>query len=68
MFQQWVFRAADSVLFLAGRPHFHMPDGSRAKGNSGGPICLIAYGEKNAVSLRDCGLPGYYVKLKGATT
>src|SRR5690606_17764111 len=51
MFQRWVFDRADAVLFLAGRPHFRLPDGTRAKGNSGGPICLIAYGRNNALAL-----------------
>lgn len=44
MFQKWVWPFADAVMFLAKRPHFYRPDGTRAKGNSGGPICLIAYG------------------------
>ena len=60
MFQQEVWPHASAVLFLAGRPHFHLPDGTRAKGNSGGPICLIAYGSRNAGSLASCGLPGAF--------
>jgi hypothetical protein len=40
-----VWRRASGVLFLYGRPHFHYIDGTRAKANSGAPICLIAYGE-----------------------
>ena len=43
-FVRHVWSRADGVLFLHGRPHFHHADGSRAKGNSGAPICLIAYG------------------------
>ncbi len=62
MFHSWVFRKASALLFLAGRPHFHLPDGSRAKGNSGGPICLIAYGAFNAAALADSGLRGAYVE------
>lgn len=58
MFQRWVFDRADAVLFLAGRPHFYQPDGTRAKGNSGGPICLIAYGRNNALALSLSGLKG----------
>ena len=61
MFHAWVWRRADAVLFLEGRPTFHRPDGTRAKGNSGGPICLIAYGEDNADVLRTCGLKGAFV-------
>lgn len=58
MFQRWVWPFADSVMFLAKRPHFYLPDGTRAKGNSGGPICLIAYGRNNTNSLRESGLDG----------
>lgn len=58
MFHRHVFGRADAVMFLAKRPHFYRPDGSRAAGNSGGPICLIAYGENNAQALRASGLSG----------
>lgn len=65
MFHEWVFSRADAVLFLAGRPHFYTPAGSRAKGNSGGPICLIAYGTENARLLRDSGIRGAYTATGG---
>lgn len=58
MFHAFVFNRADAVLFLQRRPHFYRPDGSRAKGNSGGPVCLIAYGEANAQTLADSGIEG----------
>jgi hypothetical protein len=64
MFQQQVFDKARAILFLAGRPHFHLPDGSRAKGNSGGPICLIAYSPFNAQALEDSGLPGKLLRIR----
>lgn len=51
MFYRWVWGAADAVLFLRGRPHFHRPDGSRAPFNSGAPICLVAYGLHNVSAL-----------------
>lgn len=51
MFYECVWSAADAVLFIKGRPHFHLVDGTRAPFNSGAPICLIAYGERNAESL-----------------
>lgn len=58
MFHAFVFSRADAVLFLQRRPHFYRPDGSRAKGNSGGPVCLIAYGEANARALAESGIEG----------
>lgn len=42
---------ADAVCFLKGRPHFHYVTGERAPANSGAPIALVAYGEKNALAL-----------------
>lgn len=58
MFRQHVWPFAAAVMFLHGRPHFCRPDGTKAEGNSGGPICLIAYGEANANALRASGLSG----------
>lgn len=57
-FHKWVWDRAAAVMFLKARPHFRYADGGRAKGNSGGPICLIAYGESNADVLRNCVLSG----------
>ncbi|OZI58738.1 DNA N-6-adenine-methyltransferase [Bordetella genomosp. 1] len=51
MFYECVWGAADSVLFIEGRPHFHYVDGTRAPFNSGAPICLIAYGIANVAAL-----------------
>lgn len=56
MFYAHVWGAADAVLFLRGRPHFHYVDGARAAGNSGAPIALVAYGEDNARTLDTCGM------------
>lgn len=61
MFHCWVWPHASAVLFLRKRPHFYRPDGTRAAGNSGGPICLIAYGQENADVLRACDLAGAVV-------
>lgn len=62
---RWFVRAvwgqADALLFLHGRPHFHRPDGSRAAGNSGAPICLVGYGTRAANRLRTSGLSGSFV-------
>lgn len=51
MFFECVWGAADAVLFLRGRPHFHRVNGERAKFNSGAPICLVAYGLSNVAAL-----------------
>lgn len=51
-----VWGKARLVSFLRGRPHFYRIDGSRAPGNSGAPIALIAYGAANADALRRTGL------------
>lgn len=59
-FVETVWKPADAVLFLHGRPHFHRPDGTRGKANSGAPICLIAYGKTAALRLIDADLPGSY--------
>jgi len=47
MFYESVWAKADSILFAKGRPHFHFPDGTRARCNSGAPIALVAYGSAN---------------------
>ncbi len=60
-FVDQVWRRADAVMFLHGRLFFHHPDGSRAKGNSGGPSCLVAYGEIDTHRLRESGLAGSMV-------
>lgn len=51
MFYAHVWPKADAICFVRGRPHFHYPDGRRAKANSGAPICLIAYGADNVRAL-----------------
>jgi len=58
MFHEHVFPRSQAVMFLAKRPHFYYPDGTRATGNSGGPICLIAYGRENARKLERSGIKG----------
>jgi hypothetical protein len=57
-----IWYAASSILFLRGRPHFYRPDGTRAPFNSGGPICLVAYGKENDYPLANSKL-GRWVKL-----
>lgn len=56
MFYECVWGAADAVLFVEGRPHFHYVTGARAPFNSGAPICLVAYGLSNVMALEKSGL------------
>lgn len=51
MFFESVWKVADAICFLRSRPHFHYVDGRRAPFNSGAPICLVAYGRRNAETL-----------------
>lgn len=64
MFYECVWGAADGVLFIKGRPHFHYVDGRRAAFNSGAPICLVAYGGENLEVLRNSRL-GFVVEAGG---
>jgi hypothetical protein len=61
-FQEWCWRRADAMLFLAGRLRFRLPGGGLA-GTAGAPSVLIAYGLRNARVLQECGLAGYCVRL-----
>ena len=65
MFYETVWGAADAVLFIQGRPHFHYVDGRRAPFNSGAPICLVGYGLSNVVALERSGL-GVVLPVFGA--
>lgn len=60
-----VWAKADAILFIAGRLNFHHVDGRRATANAGAPSALVAYGAANADSLKACGLPGAFVRLRG---
>lgn len=64
MFRKWVWPYASGLLFLFGRLHFHRADGSRAKGNAGGPSVLVAYGSRDSEALRGCGLEGAFIGLR----
>src|SRR5690606_9313365 len=57
-----VWGRASAILFLRGRLHFCLPDGTPADANSGGPSVLIAYGSEAATRLHRCTeLPGAIV-------
>jgi hypothetical protein len=55
---QPIWDHASAILFLADRLHFHHPDGTRCKANSGAPALLAAFGETNVEVLKRCGLKG----------
>lgn len=57
-----VWGRATALLFIDGRLHFYRPDGSRAKGNAGGPSVLIAYGDECAERLQKSKIRGAFVK------
>ncbi|WP_425401237.1 DNA N-6-adenine-methyltransferase [Algiphilus sp.] len=60
-FRDAVWSAADAVLFLEGRLHFHHVNGTRAAANAGAPSALIAYGSNNVAALRDSRLAGAFI-------
>lgn len=61
-FQEWCWRRANAMLFMAGRIKFRLPGGGVA-GPAGAPSVLIAYGECNAKTLKESGIVGFYVPL-----
>jgi hypothetical protein len=61
--QKWVWPKAKSVLFIAGRLFFHYPDGTRSRGNAGGPSALVAYSDKDTDILGRSGIAGKLVFL-----
>jgi len=58
-----VWPHATGILFLAGRLHFHWPDGQRAQFNGGAPSALVAYGQNDLLALVNSGIPGAIVRL-----
>lgn len=66
MFFDHVWSDASGILFIKGRLYFHHVDGSRARGNSGAPSCLVAYGKDNAVALKNSGIEGQFLFLDHA--
>lgn len=62
-FFRHVWAHASALLFLDGRLHFYLPDGTRAKANAGAPSVLCAYGLEDADVLASCGIDGAFVPL-----
>lgn len=67
---EFIWPCAAAILFIRNRLNFYLPDGTRAKGNAGGPSALIAYGKTDARILERCGIKGAFVRLYpiGATS
>lgn len=79
-FHDAVWRAADALLFLEGRLHFHVSEdtwlprknskpvfvarGERCPANGGAPSVLCAYGSDDADALAECCLPGAFLPLR----
>jgi hypothetical protein len=81
LFFETVWDAADAVLFVRGRLFFHVAvdtwfdrkdkepifvkAGGRAPANGGAPSVLVAYGKRDAEILRNSGIAGKFITLKG---
>lgn len=61
-FQEYCWKRASGMLFMAGRIKFRLPGGG-VSGPAGAPSVLIAFGAKNAEALCDSGIAGYFVPL-----
>ena len=60
-FRDYIWSVADSLLFIDGRLYFHLPCGTRAKGNSGGPSVLVSYSAEDTRILKHSGIAGALV-------
>lgn len=65
MFFDYVWNRADSVLFLEGRLSFYHASGEKASMNAGAPSVLVAYGSDNTEMLKDSGIRGKFLLVKG---
>lgn len=56
-----IWKAASAILFLADRIKFCDASGKPQRANSGAPVILAAFGERDAAILRDANIRGFYV-------
>lgn len=78
-FQRYVLDAATALLFMEGRPHFHVGEpglygvpgkerlyklGERAPHNSGAPVVYCAYGMADTDILAACSIKGRFIPLR----
>ena len=59
--QRWIWPFAHSILFIAGRLFFALPDGTVSKGNAGAPSALISYSQSDTMALLRSGIQGALV-------
>ena len=62
MFFNCVWAKATAILFIKGRLKFYHVTGKQGD-SAGAPSVLIAYGEENAETLKNCSIKGRYVRL-----
>ena len=62
-FHQYVFKHADSMLFLEGRLNFYTVAGTRSRSNNGAASVLIGYSERDSSILAASGLRGHHQPL-----
>lgn len=62
-FKNAIWDRADALLFIHGRIHFHLPNGTRALSNSGAPSVLVAYGDADKHALKSSGICGAFVEI-----
>ena len=60
--QDWIFPHAYCILFLRGRLRFHRPDEMQGE-TASAPSALVAYSERDFVSLRESGLRGVFLRV-----
>lgn len=59
-FFRYIWPTAQGIMFLKGRLTFYHVDGTRPHNSAGAPSCLVAYGMKNALILKESGLSGKF--------
>ena len=63
-FQEYVFKVADAIFFIAGRLKFYHVNGEEAKSSAGAPSVLIAYGKNNIDCLNNIPIKGKLLIIK----
>lgn len=58
-----IWEDADAILFVKGRIKFYNLQGKQM-GTPGAPSIFIAYGNENAIALKNAGIAGKFIKLK----